>query len=104
MFGPRCRYSRGLVSQVSLSQSLERTDKSLVVAPACHGILVDLLSHLPGASGDDLAFALIKFQAPCIPFERNELEHLAGPGLLIGYQVLIAHLQNESGRQDRAPM
>src|SRR5258708_31729682 len=87
-----------------LSQSFQRTDEFLVVAPARQRTFVDLLPHLPGAGSDHLPLRGMEVQALWVPFETDKLQHFPRPGLLIGHQSLVGHVKNEPRRQYRAPM
>src|ERR1700678_68000 len=54
------------------SQSFQRTNELLVIAPASHGTVVNLLTHLPGAGGGHDALIRMELQAPWIPFEIDK--------------------------------
>src|SRR5882724_7905683 len=82
----------------SLLQGFQRTDELLVIAPARHGALVNLLPYLPGAGSGHLPPVRMELQYPCVPFQSDEIEHFARPGLMLGHQCFVRHVKNESRR------
>src|SRR5258707_441778 len=87
---------RRLAAGESLFQGFQRTDELLVVAPARHGALVNLLPHLPGAGSGHLPPVRMELKYPCVPLQSDEIEHFARPGLLIGHQFFVRHVKDES--------
>src|SRR5271155_4981674 len=76
------RHLRRCIRRALSYESLQRPDELLVVAPAGHGILVDPLPYLPGAGSDHLPLGRMELQHPWVPFETDEFQHFARPGLL----------------------
>src|SRR5215469_8141725 len=83
--GPRPA-GRGLdwTSGVQVAQAQQGRDELLVVAPALHRALVDLLAHLPGAGRGYGTLELVELEAAVVPRQAEELQDPAGPFLRFG--------------------
>lgn len=72
--------------------------------PAFHRRGVDRLAHLRDAGGADRAFGVVEIQAGVIPFQAAIRDQAARLCFLIGYDVLVPHVEENTGRQHLAPM
>src|SRR5262249_33355763 len=72
--------------------------------PALDGSLVDLLAHLPSASGRDGTLILVELERLRVPWQPKKFHHPARPFLLIRNQFGVRNLQKHVSWQNTAPV
>src|SRR5580698_314935 len=92
-----CEHRAPARSVVQVLQAHQGFNEFLIVAPASDRVLVDFLSHLPGAGSGYATIGLVVIQTAVIPLKTDELQHLGCPGCLIRDQSLVRDIQNGSG-------